>query len=102
MIEKCLLGVKLGDKFIFLQKVLLNHRTCSGKIAPAERILSFIPRTYVNKQFQTGQPMVFKNKHLKTTDAVKYVIQAGANTAWINNDSKTWLCLLYTSPSPRD
>ena len=43
--------VKLGDKFIFLQKVLLNHRTCSGKIAQAERILSFIPRTYVNKQF---------------------------------------------------
>ena len=38
---------KLGDKYVYLQKVLLNHRACSGEVSPAEQLLSFQPRTRI-------------------------------------------------------
>jgi len=85
---------RMGDKYIYLQKVLLNHRSCSGKISPAEQLLSYKPRTTVNSNFTPGQKMVFKNKILQKTDQVKYIVQAGNNTAWVNNDDKTWLASL--------
>jgi len=85
---------KLGDKFIFLQKVLLNHRCCSGITSPAEKLYNFKPRTMVNLNFPIGQDMVFKNKQLKTASPVKYIVQAGQNTAWVSDNSKTWLASL--------
>ena len=42
---------KLGDEFIFLQKVLLNHHSSSGVIFPAEQLFNFKPLKSMNKNF---------------------------------------------------
>jgi len=85
---------KLGDKFIYLQKVLLNHRACSAKVSPTERLCDFKPRTTVNTNFSPGQHMILKNAKLKRTEPVKYLVQAGQNTAWVRNNEKTVLASL--------
>jgi len=85
---------RLGDRFVYLQKILLNHRCCSGAISPAENLFNFRPRTALNSQFSPGQDMIYKNKMINKNDHVKYVVQAGANTAWVNNDKRTWLASL--------
>jgi len=85
---------KIGDKYLFLQKVLLNHRASSSDVSPAERLFGFKPRTTVNKNFIPGQDMIYKNKMLKSTSPIKYVVQAGNNTAWIRDEAKTWLASL--------
>jgi len=85
---------KFGDKFIYLQKILLNHRTYSGRTSPAERLLQYKPRTTVNANYSLGQEMIFKNHQRKTTTEVKYVVQAGQNTAWVEDDKHTWLASL--------
>jgi len=85
---------KIGDRFIFLQKILLNHRACSGKVSPAERLYNFRPRTAVNLNFAPGQEMILKNPKLKTTDPVKYLVQKGNNTAWVDKNSRTILASL--------
>lgn len=85
---------KMGDQYIYLQKVLLNHRACSGKTSPAEALIGYKPRTTVNAKFSLGSEMVFKNQHLKTNTPVKYIVQSGNNTAWVSDTKKTWLASL--------
>jgi len=85
---------KHGDKFIFLQKILLNHRACSGTVSPAERLYNYKPRTALNQYFAPGEEMVLKNKKLDRTTEVKYLVQAGNNTAWVKNNSTTMLASL--------
>ena len=46
---------KFGDKYIYLQKILLNHRACSGAVSPAENLLHFKPRTNVYPNYSIGQ-----------------------------------------------
>ena len=70
---------------------MLNYGACSGEVSPAEKLLSFQPRTTVNKNLTPGQAMVYKTTLLKKTDPVKCVVQAGKNTVWVNDDKKTFL-----------
>jgi len=85
---------RLGEKFIYLQKILLNHRSCSGQVSPAEKLLGFKPRTTVNTGFSSGQTMIYKHPKLKDPEPVKFIVQAGNNTAWINKENKTLLASL--------
>jgi len=38
--------------------------------------------------------MIFKNQQKKTTSEVKYVVQAGNNTAWVEDEKHAWLASL--------
>jgi len=95
-------NAKMGDPYCYLQKILLNHRSCTGKTSPAERLMGRNLRTSVNRNFTPLQSMVYKNR-LSEPSNVRYIVQAGQNTAWVEDSRKTWLASLnQLQPVTRD
>ena len=84
----------VGEKFMFLQKVLLNHRSSSGGSdqSPAERLMKMKLRTQCNAQFCLLDTAMYRNSKMKTNKQVTIVTQVGRNTALvIDDDERAWL-----------
>ena len=84
----------IGDKFMFLQKVLLNHRSSSGGSdqSPAERLMKMKLRTQCNAQFCLLDAAMYRNSKMKVNKPVTVVTQVGRNTALVvDDDEHSWL-----------
>lgn len=84
---------QFGDWFIYLQKVLLNHRGFAGAAgeSPGERLLKRSLRTAFNFRYQLQEPAWYQRASDKKAREVKVATQWGDNTAIVVDGEQSWM-----------
>jgi hypothetical protein len=82
-----------GDWYLYLQKILLNHRSSTGAInnSPGELLLQRKMRTSCNPMFTPFSSIWYKHRGMKDAKKVTLLTQAGSNTAIVTDEMRSWM-----------
>jgi len=82
-----------GNKFCYLQKILLNHRSASGglKTSPAFRMFGRNIRNTCNKEFQMEDKVLYKHSNMNSARKVEIISPIGSNTSLVKDSTKSWI-----------